>query len=185
MRRTIWFSVLALCLSGMPREGLAQEPALIHAGVSAGGAGWAGIPLQFRPHPKLALDCGVYARAVQSDVFEPIWHVSPGLDASLSWFLSIRQKEDPRRTCYSGLYIRAGLARGDLDEEILGVGWVRERHPAGSLGFFQAQLGPAAVRRTETYMNMRYPPGHQEMTEGPWWSAMIHLRITWFFGLKR
>lgn len=185
MRTKILTLAITLCFSFFAWEGSAQNHSLISAGVSFGGAGWAGIPVQLRPSKNLAFEFGVYGRAEKTKVFDSSrWHFSPGVDAGFSVFLSHRDKPDKGRICSNGLYVRAGMSRAaNRDVDILGLGWVREmRHP-GKKSFLQIQVGPAATRWTETYLNTRYPPGQQEMTEGPIWSAMIHTRISWFFGL--
>lgn len=185
MRKTLMTLVITLCLTLFAWKGSAQNTSLISAGVSIGGAGWAGVPIQLRPNKNLAFEFGIYGRAEKTKVFDSSrWHYSPGVDAGFSIFLKHRDKPDKERICSNGFYLRAGLSRATNREvDILGLGWVKEiRHP-GKKSFIQIQAGPAATRWTETYLNTRYPPGSQEMTEGPVWSGMIHARISWFFGL--
>lgn len=183
MRALIVVLVIVLSFPLIQRDVSAQNTSLLSAGLSAGGGGWIGVPVQIRPHKNFALDFGVYLRAAHSKVFEPVWFISPGLDAGFSIFLKHRDHPNRNRICSSGVYVRAGMARSDLDEEMIGIGYVREFRKPDKASFLQLQIGPTAVRRTETYMNTRYPPGFQEMTEGPWWTGMIHARISWFFGL--
>lgn len=158
-----------------------QNHSLINLGVSAGGSGFIGIPLQLRPSQNLAFEVGVYARGVHSNVFEPIWHYSVAADAGFSVFFSNRLKEEKNRFVSNGIYFKAGMARSALDEDFLGIGWVKEIQKSNSgKRFVQLQIGPSAIRRTETFLNTRYPPGYQEQVE-EWWTGMIHFRLTWFF----
>lgn len=158
---------------------------LISLGLSIGGSGFLGVPVQFRPNQHVAIEMGIYGRAAYfgTDAVDQFWYFNPAFDASANIYFGTNFKSEKNRTITNGFYLHGGLFRSDLDQEMIGLGWVREIKNQSAKGFLQLKVGPSANRSTLTYLNTRYPPGYQEYTDGPRWTPMIHARLTWYFGL--
>ncbi|MCD6346965.1 MAG: hypothetical protein J7L96_06030 [Bacteroidales bacterium] len=169
----------------MPTGLAGQVLSKVSIGLSAGGTGLAGVPIQYRLGQNLALDVGIYGRTAHVDIFEPHWYVGLAADAGLSVFFGHREKPGKAKVVYNGLFVKGGIGLHALQEYTANLGWVHEvyseKHPQR---FVQFQIGPSIRHRTETFMNTRYPPGYQEQTQA-WYSAMIYTRLTWFFSLKK
>ncbi|MBT3244285.1 MAG: hypothetical protein HN352_14140 [Bacteroidetes bacterium] len=163
---------MKLCSQDLPK---------LSTGIALGGSGWIGIPIQYRPAEFISLDLGVYGRAAHVDVFESKWYFGPAADFGISLFFSDRFKQKKNRRVLNGIYLKAGLGLHELKEYSAGLGWVRELHLKDKSGkYLQIQIGSSVRHRTETHINTRYPPGHQEQTQ-EWNSPTIYTKISWFF----
>lgn len=174
-----------LCLSTITilfAQSLSAQPGMINVGISAGGSGLAGAQIQIRTNEKIAADFGIYGRLAHVDVFEPRWIFGSAMDVGLSFY--IRQKSKNTKSFQDGFYLKGAKGLGELEEVMAGLGWTRElyltKYPKM---FFQFQLGPSIIQRTETYINTRYPPGNQEQSE-TWITGMIYARLSCFFVAK-
>lgn len=164
-------------------HGFSQEYSRLSVGVAAGGAGWAGVPIQYRLGKKIALDLGLYARTAYVDVFEKRWYAGPSLDASLNLYLTERLRKSTKQILW-GIYLKGGRGIWKLDEYFVTAGSIWEIHKLNQPArFLQLQVGPSLRHRVETYINTRYPPGYQEQVE-KWYSPMIYFRLVWFFPIS-
>ncbi len=183
----ILFFLISFC------ELSAQSPVKLCAGLSAGGSGLAGIPIQIRPAKFIALDLGVYYRTVRVDEFEDKRFFGPSADAGINIFLTKKHNSEKSKITENGFYLKGafGLHKkedGDIfriQENMASVGWLVEINKDKNPGrFFQIQLGPSIIQKTENFLNTRYPPGEQ-LQSSERFSGMIYGRLSWFFSITK
>jgi hypothetical protein len=171
--------ILILFSSGL----YAQKSKPVNLGAAFGGSGLAGALVQYQALDKFAFEFGLYNRLVYIDVFEPRWTSGLAMDANLSLVYRKDFRAKSGRLRSDGIYLKAAKGLKDLEENMAGIGWFREfysdNHPNS---FWQLQIGPSFIQRTETYLNTRYPPGFQEQSE-TLELLMIYVRMSWFFSI--
>lgn len=183
--------ILYSCLSFNSLE--AQVQMKLSIGASAGGSGVVGIPLQLKFSKSVALDLGVYLRAVHVDEYEDQWFVGPSADLGINVFVHQSEKPEKYRTVDHGFYIKGayGLHIKDdlgfyrIQERMASLGWVYEMSKSNNAGrFFQIQIGPSIIERGEGFLNTRYPPDNQYVFSERY-IPMIYGRFSWFFTLDK
>ncbi|MFC2097469.1 hypothetical protein ACFLSI_03950 [Bacteroidota bacterium] len=183
MRKRFYIVFFVIILFGEAIVLKAQDFSKLSFGISAGGTGLAGVPVQFRPTKNLAFELGVYVRTAQVNVFYDHRYWGTGMDIGLNLYMLHKEKPVHQKLVSNGLFLKAGLGIWDLQESIATIGWVKEvRSLKHKKRFFQFLVGPSVRHRVETFYNTRYPPGYQKQIE-KWYSGMLYARLTWFVSL--
>jgi hypothetical protein len=157
--------------------------------MSFGGTGLVGIPIQLRPAKFIALDLGIYFRTVHVNEFEDKWFFGPAVDGGINIYLTKKHNSKKAMITENGFYLKGayGLHNKEgndffrIKENTASIGWLMEINKEKNPGrFFQIQLGPSLIQKSEDFLNTRYPPGEQ-LQSSDRFSGMIYGRLSWFF----